>query len=57
MSRLRRALRRVRLELLRARAAAMKCPDCSHRNVIAVDDDGFAQCTHCGHKLSADLFT
>lgn len=57
MSRLKQALRRVRLEVRRARAAAMRCPGCAHRNVIAIDDDGFVRCTHCGHKLSADLFT
>ena len=57
MSRIKQALRKMRLEIRRARAAAMRCPGCAHRNVIAIDDYGVARCTYCGYKPSADLFT
>ena len=55
VSRLRRMFRRVQLEILRVRAAALRCPDCAHRNVIAIDDRGQAYCTHCGHRPFIDL--
>jgi len=55
MNRVKQMFRRVRLELRRARAAALRCPGCAQRNVIVVTNDGRARCMLCGHRPAIDL--
>lgn len=55
MSKSRGSLRRMRREVEADRAAAMRCPGCARRNVIAIKN-GRATCVNCGHFVPRDLY-
>ena len=55
MSRARGMLRKMTREAEANRAAALRCPGCSQRNVIVIKK-GRATCGNCGHFVPRDLY-